>query len=197
MPTLSIAQTSATTAATVTTLWPATAVPQVAAKADPAPVNLGVKFSSDVSGFVTGIKFYKGRGNNGTHVGSLWSSTGQLLARATFTGETATGWQAVTFSTPVPITAGVTYTASYLAPVGRYALNEGYFNQAFTAAPLRATAGVYAYGASSSFPSSQWNASNYWVDVLFSRSVTTSAPVASSCTNWASIDASSRVCESS
>jgi hypothetical protein len=27
--------------------------------------------------------------------------------------------------------------------------------------------GVYAYGAASAFPSSSFNATNYWVDVLF------------------------------
>jgi hypothetical protein len=27
--------------------------------------------------------------------------------------------------------------------------------------------GVYSYGSSSGFPSSSYNATNYWVDVLF------------------------------
>ena len=47
------------------------------------PVTLGVKFRSDVSGSVTGIRFYKGAGNNGTHIGVLYSSTGTPLAQAT------------------------------------------------------------------------------------------------------------------
>ena len=46
----------------------------------------------------------------------------------TFTNETATGWQQANFSTPVPITAGTVYVASYLAPNGRYAGDSGYFN---------------------------------------------------------------------
>ena len=40
-----------------------------------------------------GIRFYKAVANTGTHVGSLWTASGQLLASATFTGETASGWQ--------------------------------------------------------------------------------------------------------
>ncbi len=40
---------------------------------------------SDAFGFVTGIRFYKASTNTGTHVGNLWSATGQLLASATFT----------------------------------------------------------------------------------------------------------------
>ncbi|QRK07351.1 DUF4082 domain-containing protein [Archangium violaceum] len=52
-----------------------------------------MKFRSSVPGSVTGIRFYKGSSANaGTHVGSLWSRTGQRLASATFTNETATGW---------------------------------------------------------------------------------------------------------
>lgn len=157
------------------TIWPTTALPRVPAADDAASVNLGVKFTTDVGGYVTGIRFYKGSGNSGTHVGSLWSSSGRLLARATFTNETATGWQTVTFSEPVAVRAGRSYTASYLAPKGRYAIDQGYFSRTFTASPLRATAGVYKYGSKSSFPSSQWNSSNYWVDVVFTTT-TASAP---------------------
>ena len=54
-----------------------------------------MKFRSDVAGQVTGVRFYKGSGNTGTHIGNLWSSTGTLLASATFTGESASGWQQV------------------------------------------------------------------------------------------------------
>ena len=81
---------------------------------------LGVKFSSEVAGRATGVRFYKASTNTGTHIGSLWSSSGTLLASATFTGESASGWQQVTFSTPVTIAANTTYVASYLAPKGHY-----------------------------------------------------------------------------
>jgi hypothetical protein len=54
-------------------------------------------------------------------VGRLWSSTGQLLAQATFTSESASGWQQVSFATPVAIQANTTYVVPYDAPVGRYA----------------------------------------------------------------------------
>ena len=35
-----------------------------------------MKFRADQAGSVTGIRFYKGTGNAGTHTGSLWSSDG-------------------------------------------------------------------------------------------------------------------------
>jgi hypothetical protein len=166
------------------TLWPTTAVPPVVAASDTASVNLGVKFASDVNGYVTGLRFYKGAGNEGTHVGSLWSSSGQLLAQATFAGETSTGWQTVTFSAPVAITAGASYTASYFAPAGRYATDQSYFSRAFVASPLRATAGVYKYDGSSSFPSSEWNASNYWVDVMFTTTTTPASEAGAATLAW-------------
>jgi Domain of unknown function (DUF4082)/Bacterial Ig-like domain len=114
----------------------------------------------------------------------LWSSSGQLLAQATFTGETASGWQQVNFAAPVAITANTTYVASYLAPVGRYAINSNYFASAGVAsAPLRAPAtgavggnGVYLYGTSAAFPNATFNASNYWVDVVFASSAVDGTP---------------------
>ena len=137
-----------------------------------------MKFKSDVNGFIKGIRFYKGSTNTGTHIGSLWSLSGTRLASATFTAETASGWQQVNFTTPVPVTAGTVYVASYFAPVGRYAADSSYFNGAGTDnPPLHALKngasggnGVYAYGGSSTFPTNSFKSTNYWVDVLFSTS---------------------------
>ena len=167
------------------TIWPATATPSLDSVSDSASVNLGVKFSSDVAGSITGIRFFKGAANTGTHVGTLWSSGGQQLAQATFTSETASGWQQVSFAAPVAIAANTTYVASYLAPVGRYAFNGSYFTAAgVDNSPLRALSdsaaagnGVYVYASASSFPNLSFNASNYWVDVVFTTSVAdTTAP---------------------
>ena len=97
----------------VNTIFSSTATPAIVTVSDLNAVELGVKFSSSVSGNITGIRFYKGPLNTGTHIGDLWSSNGTLLASATFTNETASGWQQVNFSNPVLITAGTTYIASY------------------------------------------------------------------------------------
>ena len=67
-----------------------------------------MKFRTSQAGKITGIRFYKGPGNTGTHVGSLWSRTGTKLAAVTFAGETASGWQQATFSAPVTVTANTT-----------------------------------------------------------------------------------------
>ena len=65
---------------------------------DPNPVELGVKFQAATNGSILGIEFYKSPQNTGPHVADLWSATGALLATATFTNETASGWQQVNFS---------------------------------------------------------------------------------------------------
>ena len=156
-------------------LWNVATTPATVSANDTGAVELGVKFSADSNGFVTGLRFYKGPQNTGTHVGHLWTSTGTLLATVTFTGETASGWQQVTLPTAVAVTAGTTYVASYHAPVGRYAFNSAYFTAEYVDAPLRGLAsgasggnGVYKYGASGSgFPTQTSNATNYWVDVVF------------------------------
>ena len=62
---------------------------------------LGTKFRSDIPGYITGARFYKAPLNTGTHVATLWTSTGTALATATFAGESASGWQQVLFPTPV------------------------------------------------------------------------------------------------
>jgi hypothetical protein len=155
-------------------IWSSAATPSVAAYSDSAPVEVGVRFSSDVSGSITGIRFYKGAGNTGTHVGNLWSSSGQLLASATFTGETASGWQQVLFASPVSISANTTYIASYHMTAGGYSVDRQSFTVAVVNGPLHALAstassgnGLYAYSANSTFPSNTFESTNYWVDVLF------------------------------
>ena len=166
---------SLTIANAMTTIWPSTAVPGVVDGGPDSAVELGVKFRSDVSGEIRGIRFYKAAANTGTHIGNLWSSTGSLLATGTFSNETASGWQQLTFATPVAITANTVYVASYHASAGHYSINTNYFTSSgIDNAPLHALAngvsggnGVYRYGASSAFPDQSWNSSNYWVDVVF------------------------------
>jgi hypothetical protein len=157
-------------------LWDRSATPAVQSQPDTQAITVGVKFRASTSGTIVGIRFFKGSLNTGTHTGSLWSSSGQLLASAVFSSETASGWQQVNFSTPVAITANTTYVASYHTTSGYYSITRPYFTSAFTNGPLTALAngtdpnGVYTYGASSTFPTTSFQATNYWVDVVFEPS---------------------------
>lgn len=146
-------------------------VPQTAANADPLSVELGTAFTVSQPGNVTGIRFYKGTGNTGTHVGSLWNAAGTRLAQVTFTNETATGWQTATLASPVALVTGQTYVVSYRAPNGRYSSTSGFFNQTWTSGVFTAAGpnnGRYRYGTGGVMPASSWNATNYFVDVVYS-----------------------------
>ena len=151
---------------------------------DTSAVNLGLKFQAGSSGFITGVRFYKESDNTGTHSGSLWSSTGTLLATGTFSNESASGWQELDFSSPVAVTANTTYVASYHTNTGHYAQTSGGLSSAVTNGPLTALAsgGVYAYGSSNAFPSNTFNASNYWVNVVYSQSAGNTPPTVTSVT---------------
>ena len=175
-----------------TSIFSASAAPKTSDAGPDSALEVGVKFTSSAAGTITGIRYYKSSTNTGTHVGSLWTSTGTLLARATFANETASGWQQVNFTTPVPITAGTTYVASYHTNVGHYAEDDGYFfPSGVDSGSLHAPAdwagnpnGVYAYGSTSTFPNSgniNGNgdlASNYWVDVAFTAATTAATHLA-------------------
>ena len=156
------------------TIWSASAAPAAFATSDTRAVELGLKFRSDVAGTVTGVRFYKGTRTTGTHTGTLWTRNGTRLARATFTGETASGWQQVNFPAPVSIAANTVYVVSYHTDVGNYAYTSAYFaSQGVDSGPLHALRngvsggnGVFRYGRSR-FPTSTHEATNYWVDVMF------------------------------
>jgi hypothetical protein len=162
-----------------TSIWQPTAAPTVADSGDSGSVEVGVKFRTDIGGTIAGLRFYKAGTNTGTHIGHIWSSTGALLASATFTNETASGWQEVLFSPSLTVTNNTVYVASYFAPAGHYPFDINYFSTSGVDNPplhalqdgISGPDGVFAYGSTPSFPSSGYNGTNYWVDVIFAPSV--------------------------
>jgi len=60
--------------------------------------EVATRFHVAVPGRVVAFRWYKGAGETGTHVARLWSDSGTQLASATFTNESSSGWQTVTFS---------------------------------------------------------------------------------------------------
>ncbi|GAA1724887.1 hypothetical protein GCM10009746_03240 [Microbacterium paludicola] len=149
------------------------ALPAQPAVDDSSGVELGLRFRPQIDGFARGVRFFKGPGNVGTHVGSLWTADRQRLATVTFADDPATGWQTATFDSAVPLTAGVTYVVSYAAPSGHYAAAEdAFWYRGHDAPPLAVEGGFGAeaagvYAAPGDFPSSSWGSSHYFVDVLF------------------------------
>ncbi|MDV8146289.1 DUF4082 domain-containing protein [Arthrobacter sp. B10-11] len=148
-------------------------VPATADSQDGGAYELGMKVTPSVDGFITGVRFYKSTANTGTHTGSLWNASGQRLATATFTSETASGWQKVQFNQPVAVTAGQKYTVSYTAPKGHYATKEYQWSSfGFTEPPLTVAGGFGSepagvYGSPDAFPQNSFGNGNYFVDAVF------------------------------
>ena len=135
--------------------------------------ELGVKLVPQTDGFIKGVRFYKGTGNTGTHTGGFWSENGDLLAGGTFTARRRpAGRRWCSARRP----GGRGDDLRRVVQRAERALRRtttGRSPHPHVAAPLtapRSTApagnGV-VYGPRASIPSESYNATNYYVDVLF------------------------------
>lgn len=160
-------------------VFPSSAVPaSVDNRDNTTGIELGMKFKSNVNGYISAVRFYKGSLSNGTFTGHIWASNGNSLAVATLNVSSGSGWQQINLSTPLAITANTTYVVSYHSPSGYYPITNPSFSSAFINGPLRGLAngedgpnGVYNYTATPAFPSSNYQSSNYWVDVVFDTAI--------------------------
>jgi hypothetical protein len=141
---------------------------------DGLAVTIGVKFWSSQSGTISGIRFYRAAVSSQGYIAKLYSAGGTLLGSVNLARESGPvpGWQVANFASPIPISANTTYIAAYYSPVGRGAWDEWGMNNGVTNGPLTAPAssaaggnGVYKY--KNAFPSNSNDASNFYVDVLF------------------------------
>jgi hypothetical protein len=71
--------------------------------------EVATRFTVDTKGLISGFRFWKAAGETGTHTAKLWTTSGTLVASATFSGETSSGWQSVASNTPI---AAGTYVVS-------------------------------------------------------------------------------------
>ena len=169
-----------------TSIFPPDAAPMIFDQNDSTPEELGMRFYSDRSGWISAIRFYKPAASTGNHIGHLWTNNGTLLGTATFTNETASGWQVAQLNPPVAITANTPYVVSYWHESGHLAIDTGYFAfRGVDRPPLHALVDYSPYGrnglyhvGSSAFPTDSFNSFNYWVDAVFTSSLTadTAAP---------------------
>jgi hypothetical protein len=135
--------------------------------------ELGMEFRSNTAGTVGAIRYYKAASETGTHVGKIWSSSGQLLDSVTFTNETASGWQQQALTTPLAIQANTTYIVSVNANT-YYVLTSNGLSNTLTNGNLSAVAdgsnGVYNE-TPGLFPLQSYNNSNYFRDIVFASAV--------------------------
>lgn len=107
----------------------------------------GMYFSSNTAGKVMGVRFYKAPSEPAGSVGYLWNQSGTTLASVTFTNETASGWQAALFSTPVAITANTEYVVGYSDSSAYFAYTAGGLLSSITHDSLTAPGDVEDWAA--------------------------------------------------
>ncbi len=130
--------------------------------------ELGTKFTADIAGQVTGIRYWKAASETGSHRGHIWSSTGVPLATVNFTNETPSGWQQALLSAPLSIAAGTTYVVSVNAN-SFYAETISGLLKSITNGDLSTIADGHngVLGAAGIFPIKSLQSSNYFRDVTF------------------------------
>jgi hypothetical protein len=143
-----------------------TQTPLVGNDTDGFAEELGMKFTSTVPGQITAIRYWKAANDTGTHTARIWSSTGQLLASATFTNETASGWQQQALATPLTIAASTQYVVSVNSTF--FVLSQNGLASQVANGNLRSVVGSNGvFGNAGQFPTSSWENSNYFRDVVF------------------------------
>jgi hypothetical protein len=150
-------------------------------------VTLGMRFTASVDGSVGGVRFYRSSAPPASAIGLLYDDSGTELARATF-GTLTTGWNAVTFTTPVAVTAGAVYRVAYWTS-SSYVLSTGLFP--LTNDKLTASGGCYMYGATPAAPTNT-STGAYFADPTFTYGGggTTTAPGTPAAPTVAARDAS-------
>ncbi len=127
-------------------------------------VELGIRFKSDVDGNVTGVRYYKVAGCAAATTGSLWAMDGTQLATGVFGPAADNSWTTLTFTSPVAITAGTPYIASFHTTC--IPIMSG-VSTTFDNTPLHSLGAYFAYGASAVFPNTANSGTNYSADIQF------------------------------
>ncbi len=136
--------------------------------------ELGMEFRSAKAGKINAIRYYKSPSETGSHVGRIWSTSGQLLASVAFQNETGSGWQQQNLANSLSIAANTTYIVSVNTNT-HYAITENGLSTTIKNGDLSAIAdgsnGVFNFSPGL-FPTNSWNNSNYFRDVDFTATTT-------------------------
>ena len=152
-----------------------TQIPTTTGDSDGSTVNyeLGMLVQSDVAGQITGIRFWKDSKETGTHTGHIWSSSGTLLATATFTGETASGWQLQNLTAPLAIAANTTYVVSVNTAGSYYVATASGLASKISNLDLSSVVGANGvYASPGTFPNGNFENTNYFRDIVFAPAQT-------------------------
>jgi hypothetical protein len=140
-------------------------------------ITTAFKFQVTQIGTVSAIRFYAGEDGGGSNTVTLWTNAGVSLGSATSTVSAGPGWKQINI-TGVFLVPGTTYVVSRFNPLGYYAETVGGIGLNNDPQPPFIVVGalddpigngVYAYTDNAAlFPNNpSMNASNYWVDLVF------------------------------
>jgi len=125
--------------------------------------EVGTRFTVYRDGVIAGFRFWKAVGESGTHTARLWTTSGTLLASATFSNETSSGWQSVgggtsidagTYVVTVNTNVKMVKTAMYFDSIGPISHDDIYANLSYHGQPAGSFPTIGASGI-------------YFVDVNF------------------------------
>jgi hypothetical protein len=134
-------------------------------------VTVGAKFSTSSAGVIKGIRFYRSVAPTLPVSVGFWTEDGTLVATASASEGISSdlNWYNINFSSPVSVSANTTYVVGYYTSTGQYNATEDGFSSSVSngGITIPASGGVYTYGTGLQFPTSTYNDTNYWVDVVF------------------------------
>jgi hypothetical protein len=139
-----------------------------------------MRFTASTAGQINGVRFYKATSESGQHTGKIWSSSGALLGSVVFSNESASGWQAAMFATPIQVLAGATYAVTVNTGATYYAASTNGLATAVSNGALTTVVGSNGiYGPVGAYPTQTWQATNYFRDVVFQAKAIAPAPTPS------------------
>lgn len=134
----------------------------------PWSYEFGVKITVNRTSTLTAVRFFKDAREVGSHTGTVWSAAGAILGTVAFSGESASGWQQATLTTPLTLQPGVVYVVSVNANAFFGSTRQGLLTSVVSG-PLASVAdganGTYG-DAAGVFPTRSFQSSNYFVDAV-------------------------------
>jgi len=131
--------------------------------------QLGLKFTSDVAGQITAIRYYRvatSGCDTVAHTGYLYNESGTtVLATVPIPASNVTGWQEQALTSPVSITPNTVYVVA-VDEFGCYGATNNFGWPLTNGQNLTGILGVYSNGPSE-FSTQTFNNTNYFRDVIF------------------------------
>ena len=126
--------------------------------------EIAMRFKVAVPGRVVNFRWYKAPGETGSHTAHLWTDGGQQLASATFSNESPSGWQTVTFS-GVHINANQYYRVSVNTNTVQAKTFGSLYGSPIVNGPI--TSDFSYYGQPTGVMPTSGSYSLYYIDVTF------------------------------